>query len=222
MENEFKTVTSKEELESLVANGSLKEVWNNVMVGKKRYIVVKIDGYCHSEGGHWGTYNSYWCYPYNRKPSINNIMPFRGHVCCWGIITKERNRIKSKWYGNSVEQAWLTYITLNGKKLMPIPGRTEYALHKAMTLIVDLQENCPIDFTVANYREVIKGRKVYYRDQLATVVSLNEDLNVTLEACGGELFKPGRWEDEDGECSKLITTNVMDKDIWWYVKESDE
>ena len=143
----------------------------DVVIKDREYKIYDIDGYIHSIGGRWGN-NSYWACPRNEEPSVNNLIPFSGEPCAWGILIEPANYIKhSGLNGTSLERGCSCVITRNGKPFYSVGARDmDYAWAKAYSLLIsDILEG-PINFNCYDYQhKEILGRHIWWKRKPYTI-----------------------------------------------------
>ncbi len=198
---------------------NLKPIDWDVVVNDIPMQVYKLEGYNHSIGGRWGE-NCYWCCPRNEEPTYENLMAFSGHTVRWGIIVDETNGVKHKWGETEVKASCKCFITRNGERFFDVTGNTlDYCLNKARQIIFDL-ECFPVPFTSYNYLKDITNRKIYWKEQPATILRYIKGGHVLIKAESPEGFKPPCYVDKDEifeyEDRYEIIEDIFSSSIWWF------
>lgn len=194
----------------------------DVMINGVPYYVVRIPGYVHSIGGHYGE-NDLWAYPRNQIPTYENLIEF--NCCCpvsWGIRFESNNRNKTKWGETEANTLGHAVITRNGKDFYSISGGIDNAIDKARSAIIEFEEH-PLNLDMIDYDKKMIGRKVWWRSEPAIIESwVYGQACVILKPDGIEGFTVPP-EFRDASLSLLyfneddtIKADILDKRIWWF------
>lgn len=224
---ELKALSKKDDLSKLII---VKVDWD-IVINKIPQQLVKIKGRAHGEGGEYGI-NEYYVYPLNEEMTVDNLTPYwgiKGGVA-WGIYFEYKN---SFIHGNGfhkndqIRENGRCWITRNGEKFCEVPGRKhEYALAKAQTLLIELEE-CSIPIFSRNWEEKIIGRKIWYYNQPAIVERICDGQGAMILIPDGiNKFEPQPWQvDEDEtkeewimECGSCVKVDLLSSSIWWFRK----
>jgi hypothetical protein len=164
--------------------------------------------------------------------SVDNLIPYWGARggAVFGIHFEYNNFIR---HGNGfhkstqIQENGSCWITRNGEKFYEVSGRShEYALAKAQSLIVDLSESFFSVFS-RNWKEEIKGRKVWHHNQPAKVKYICEGQGaMILEPDGIDKFEPQIWqidEDQDrqewmAEYGDSVKVDMLSESVHWFRK----
>jgi hypothetical protein len=205
---------------------SMRKLDWDVEIYDKSYDVYRIEGYIHSIGGHWGE-NDYWCCPSDEKPTVDNLIQFGGHVVQWGIEYIPKNYTKTKWGDTEVRESGRVLIKRNGKPFYNIRSyKPEYGLAKGQAALIEIKEH-PINFHSRNFREEIKGRKIWYENQPAIIERIVEsndygvEIWVVPDKKHIEKFRFPTWEntDEAGwieEYENGCRCDILESNIDWF------
>jgi len=213
-----------------LAKVNMQKLSWDVEVCGKPYEVYRVDEYVHSIGGNFGD-NDYWCCPREKKPTVENLIEFSGHVVQWGIEYIPSNYTKYKWGKSEVKKSGKTIIKRNGKIFYSIGSREhEYGLAKAQVALVQIQEH-PICFHDQDYMKELIGRKIWLNDQPALIERANvceEDgiyIWVVPDKSKIEKFIFPRWENTEeeswiGEYENGTKCDILESNIDWF-REND-
>jgi len=225
MEIELKCLSESDNLSDL----SIKKVdWDVVIDGESQQVVA-IDDRPHGEGSSYGL-NCYYVYPLDEVMSIDNLTPYwgiKGGVS-WGIHFEYNNYYRA---GNGftkqdeIREGGQCWITRNGEKFYEVSGRKhEYALAKAQTLIVEIEES-GWGFFNRNWEKNFIGRKVYYNNQPAKIERICEGQGAMIIVPDGiEAFEPQVWQIDENESKEecmaenglSVKADIFSPHIWWF------
>ena len=192
-----------------------KMPWD-VVVNGIPYQVVRIEGYVHSIGGHWGE-NDFWMYPRNGNPTYETLVQYYCSGCgvCWGIKYEPHNYIRTKWGEIECYTSGGAMITRNGEDFYFCRG----GIDEAKYVIKQLDDH-PLDLNEYGFAEKMIGRKVWWRSEPAVIRSwIKGQACVMLEPDGIEKFTvPAEFADEDPDyyCEGDVKSDIFDKHIWWW------
>ena len=65
----------------------------------------------------------------------------------------------------------------------------DYGLAKAQYILVKLLEECPLWLSERNWKEKAIGRKIWYENQPAKIIRINEENELWIEPDGIPVFK---------------------------------
>lgn len=190
--------------------------WDVVIDGRP-YYVIKIDGYTHSIGGHWGE-NNLWAYPRDEKPSYKNLIQFRATFPVqWGLVVNPKLYTN---YNGIVETNSNIMITRNEKPFCNVPGDVRYAIPKALTMIDEFKEH-PADLNFIEFDKKIIGRKIWWRSQPSIIKRyIDEHACVVISPDACEFEIPKEFIDDifmlEYYSADDIVTSILDKHIWWF------
>lgn len=191
--------------------------WDVELYGKP-YYVIRIPGYVHTIGGHYGN-NDLWAYPRNERPSYKNIVEFNADgPVRWGILYEPASYLKSKYGEDEIRDNGLITITRNSKPFCRFNGDIYYGIDRARTLISEINEH-PLEFNTIDFDKKMIGRKVWWRSQPAIIVGWGDGC-VILQPDGISCFETPKefLKDEfyDPDYSHTIRAEFFDKHIWWF------
>ena len=184
------------------------------------YYVVRLEGFVHTIGGHWGE-NNLWAYPRDEEPCYENLIEFNSNsAVLWGIEYKPTHYIKSKWGEIEVRRGSCLRITRNGKLFDELNcNEIYYGIDKARVRISDYNEH-PLELNTIDFDKKMEGRKIWWRSQPAKIESF-----IWGQACviivpdGIEKFEtPPEFRDDDwmDDENDYIKTHILDEHIWWF------
>ena len=184
------------------------------------YYVVRLKGFVHTIGGHWGE-NNLWAYPRDEEPCYENLIEFNSNsAVLWGIEYKPTHYIKSKWGEIEVRRGSCLRITRNGKLFDELNcNEIYYGIDKARVRISDYNEH-PLELNTIDFDKKMEGRKIWWRSQPAKIESF-----IWGQACviivpdGIEKFEtPPEFRDDDwmDDENDYIKTHILDEHIWWF------
>ena len=185
------------------------------------YYVVRLDGYVHTIGGHWGE-NNLWAYPRDEEPCYENLIEFDSNSpVLWGIEYKPTHYVKCKWGESEVRRGSRLIITRNGKPFDELNcNGIHYGIDKARVRISDYNEH-PLDLNAIDFDKKMERRKIWWRSQPAKIESF-----IWGQACviivpdGIEKFEtPPEFRDDDwmnDDENDYIKTHILNKHIWWF------
>ena len=202
----------------------------DVVIDKRPYYVVQVDGFIHTIGGVFGE-NDLWAYPRNEKPSLHNLIQYNSkHPVTWGLKYKEKNVSRCKWDETCSFTRGCTVIYRNMEKFMTIPGDMDYSIPKAISIIKELPDH-PLELQEIDFDKKCIGRKVWWRSQPAIITAyVKNQGSVILEPDGiNEFDIPAEFKAEIGdedliyeEETEFIKTSILDKNIYWIRWEDEE
>lgn len=216
---EIKTIKKETDFSSLKIS---KMGWDTYCYGKY-YDVYRIDGYNHSIGGKWGE-NCLWACPMDEKPSYDNLIQFSGEPCSWGINIKATSNIKTKWEDTEMRSTFICEIIRNDKVFYSFNANDmDYGLTKARQILFNLNEH-PINFNGRNFEKELIGRKIYWREQPATIVSYSMNGNLIIKPATNNPFKKCCYDDnveedmniDDDEFDGDIAEDLLAPSIYWF------
>ena len=189
----------------------------DLVIKDRKYYVCRLDGYCHTIGGHYDN-NCYWCYPRNEPPTYDNLLEFDGIPVRWGFIVEDNNYTNYKYGEGEVNHNHSIAITRNGENFFSFGSAgIAYGVGKAMQIIESIDEH-PLDLNSIDYDKKMIGRKVWWHNTPAII-----DRWIAGQACvilipdGTEKFPvPAYFIKEGDEEEKEIKTDIFDKHIWWF------
>ena len=193
--------------------------WDLEIQGRP-YYVVRLKGFVHTIGGHWGE-NNLWAYPRDEEPCYENLIQFdTNSPVLWGIEYKPSHYIKCKWGESEIRRGSSLIITRNGKPFDEIRcGGINYGIDKARVRISDYGDH-PLNLDTIDFDKKMKGRKIWWRSQPAKIERF-----VWGQACviivpdGAETFeippefRKDTWANEENE---YIKAHILDEHIWWF------
>lgn len=185
------------------------------------YYVVRLEGFVHTIGGHWGE-NNLWAYPRDEEPCYENLIEFNSNSpVLWGIEYKPTHYIRSKWGETEVRRSGCLIITRNGKPFDKLNcNEICYVIDKARVRISDYNEH-PLELNTIDFDKKMEGRKIWWRSQPAKIESFIWGQGcVIIVPDGIEKFEtPPEFRDDDwmddGE-NYYIKTHILDEHIWWF------
>ena len=187
------------------------------------YYVVRIEGFVHTIGGHYGQ-NCYWAYPRNKKPTYETLIEFScDNPVAWGIRYEPKNYTKCKWDECEARSGGVVYITRNGKVFCDVPGKgINYGIDNARVMISELSEHC-LELNYIDFDKKMIGRKVWWRSEPAVVKHyVHGQACVLLCPDGIDSFSTPAEFVEEGESYYEeidVKTSIFDKHIWWWREE---
>ena len=193
--------------------------WDLEVKGRP-YYVVRLEGYVHTIGGHWGE-NDLWAYPRDEEPCYENLIEFDSDSpVLWGIEYKPHHYIKCKWDECEIRKSNNLIITRNGKPFDEVGcSDMHYGLDKAKVKIAKYGEH-PLDLKAIDFDKKMEGRKIWWRSQPAKIERF-----VWGQACviivpdGAETFeippefRKDTWANEENE---YVKAHILDEHIWWF------
>ena len=197
----------------------------DVVIDKRPYYVVQIDGFVHTIGGVFAE-NDLWAYPRNEKPSLHNLIQYNSkQPVTWGIKYKEKNVSRRKWDETRSFTRGCTVIYRNLEKFMTIDGGMDYSIPKAISIIKELPGH-PLGLQEIDFDKKCIGRKVWWRSQPAIITAyIKNQGSVILEPDGiNEFAIPAEFEGDDmfEEETEFIKTSILDEHIYWFRWENEE
>lgn len=198
---------------------NLKPLDWDVIINNRPYYVVRIEGYVHTIGGHWGE-NNLWAYPRDEKPSYKNLIEFTSDEAVhWGIKYEPEIRIRYKYGASEARNIGGVVITRNGKKFYTVGGGLNYGIDKARVLIEEFKEH-PINTYSIDFDKKIIGRKVWWRSRPGIITSwVDGQACVIIEPDGISCFSvPEEFNNENSfyYVDEPIKADILDKHIWWF------
>lgn len=193
--------------------------WDLEIKGRP-YYVVRLEGFVHTIGGHWGE-NNLWAYPRDEEPCYENLIEFDSNSpVLWGIEYKPTHYIKRKWGESEVRRGSRLIITRNGKPFDEVGcSDIHYGIDKAKVKIAKYGEH-PLDLKAIDFDKKMEGRKIWWRSQPAKIERF-----VWGQACviivpdGAETFeippefRKDTWANEENE---YVKAHILDEHIWWF------
>ena len=193
--------------------------WDLEVKGRP-YYVVRLEGYVHTIGGHWGE-NDFWAYPRDEEPCYENLIEFDSDSpVLWGIEYKPHHDVKCKWDECEIRKSNNLIITRNGKPFDEVGcSDMHYGIDKAKVKIAKYSEH-PLNLTAIDFDKKMEGRKIWWRSQPAKIERF-----VWGQACviivpdGAETFeippefRKDSWADEENE---YVKAHILDEHIWWF------
>ena len=194
--------------------------WDLEIQGRPYYIV-RLKGFVHTIGGHWGE-NNLWAYPRDEEPCYENLIQFdTNSPVLWGIEYKPSHYIKCKWGESEIRRGSSLIITRNGKPFDEIRyGGINYGIDKARVRISDYG-NHPLNLDTIDFDKKMKGRKIWWRSQPAKIERFVWGQGcVIIVPDGIEKFEtPAEFRDDDlmndGE-NDCVKAHILNKHIWWF------
>ena len=194
--------------------------WDLEIKGRP-YYVVRLEGFVHTIGGHWGE-NNLWAYTRDEEPCYENLIEFDSDSpVLWGIEYKPTHYIKNKWGEREVRRGSSLIITRNGKPFDEINSNgIYYGIDKARVRISDYNEH-PLGLNAIDFDKKMEGRKIWWRSQPAKIEYFIWGQGcVIIVPDGIEKFEtPPEFRDDDfmddGE-NYSIKAHILDKHIWWF------
>ena len=194
--------------------------WDLEIKGRP-YYVVRLEGFVHTIGGHWGE-NNLWAYPRDEEPCYENLIEFDSDSpVLWGIEYKPTHYIKNKWGEREVRRGSSLIITRNGKPFDELNcNGIYYGIDKARVRISDYNEH-PLGLNAIDFDKKMEGRKIWWRSQPAKIEYFIWGQGcVIIVPDGIEKFEtPPEFRDDDfmddGE-NYSIKAHILDKHIWWF------
>lgn len=192
--------------------------WDVVVRGVP-YQVVRIDGYVHTIGGHWGE-NNLWCYPLGENPTYDNLAEFTADdPVCWGIKYEPYLYHKHKWDEHEIRRSSGITITRNGDVF-----DNAYSIDEAKVKINEYRGH-PLNLDCMDYDKSCIGRKVWWRSEPAIITHYCKGQACVILAPDGidtftvppEFAKEEPYYYSDGD----VKTHILDKHIWWFRNDSD-
>lgn len=212
---QIKLIDEKTDLSQLIIH---PYDWDLVVKGVP-YQVVRIEGYVHTIGGHWGG-NDFWCYPLKEEMTVHNLAEFSADdPVCWGIRIEPYLYHRHKWDEHEIERSSGITITRNG-----IPFGTAFSYEDAV-IKIDQFRNHALHLDCRGYAENCIGRKVWWRSQPAVVTSfIAGQACVILEPDGIERFRiPPEFENAEDHWlfneERDIKAHILDQHIWWFRRD---
>lgn len=188
----------------------------DVVIHKRPYYVVRIEGFVHTIGGRWGN-NDLWAYPRDEKPSYENLIEFEADTpVCWGIIYQPTLYTKCKWDECFARNGQILQITRNGEVFY---DQIFGGITKAFDLLNRIDEH-PLKLSTIDFDKKAVGRKVWWRSEPAIIASyIHKQACVILKPDGIAQFTvPAEFAKEDPEYyeDRNVKTTIFDEHIWWY------
>ena len=198
---------------------NLKPLNWDIIINNRPYYVVRIEGYVHTIGGHWGE-NNLWAYPRDEKPSYKNLIEFTSdEVVCWGIKYEPEIRTHYKYGESETRKVGGVIITRNGKRFYTVGGGLHYGIDKARVLIEEFKEH-PINTYSIDFDKKVIGRKVWWRSQPGIITSwVDGQACVIIEPDGIPcFFVPEEFNNDNSfyYVDEPIKADILDKHIWWF------
>lgn len=141
----------------------------DVNIKGKDFIVCRIPGYPHGEGGKFGV-NDYYCFPADEKPSYENLMPWwSDEPVRWGIRVDSNNYVHHHWDDSEVDHNYITTITRNDRDFYTIHSRDmSYGIAKAQVFITEVREDV-VEVAKRDFDKDLVGRKIWYNGMPAVI-----------------------------------------------------
>lgn len=193
--------------------------WDLEIKGRP-YHVVRLDGYVHTIGGHWGV-NNLWAYPRDEEPCYENLIEFNSDSpVLWGIEYKPTHYIKHKWGESEMRRGGSLIITRNGKPFDEIRCREMYyGIDEARVRISNYSYH-PLGLNTIDFDKKMEGRKIWWRSQPAKIERFIWDQAcVIIVPDGIEKFETPpefRYDDWMNDENDRIKAHILDKHIWWF------
>ena len=193
--------------------------WDLEIKGRP-YYVVRLEGFVHTIGGHWGE-NDFWAYPRDEEPCYENLIEFDSDSpVLWGIEYKPTHYVKCKWGESEIRRGSCLTITRNGKPFDNLyHNEIYYGIDKARVRISDYNEH-PLNLNTIDFDKKMVGRKIWWRSQPAKIKSfIWGQACVVIVPDGIEKFEtPPEFRNDDwiGEENSYIKTHILDKHICWF------
>ena len=194
--------------------------WDLEIQGRP-YYVVRLKGFVHTIGGHWGE-NNLWAYPRDEEPCYENLIEFDSNSpVLWGIEYKPTHYIKRKWGESEVRRGSRLIITRNGKPFDELNcNGIYYGIDKARVRISDYNEH-PLGLNSIDFDKKMEGRKIWWRSQPAKIERfIWEQACVIIVPDGIEKFEtPPEFRDDDwmdDSENGYIKIHILNKHIWWF------
>ena len=163
--------------------------WDMKLYGRP-YQVIRIAGYTHLIGGHWGE-NQYWCYPLLEEPTFDNLIPYDGKAPCWGITVEEKNIHKYGGFsGEQVRNNIVGCIIRNGEPFYETSANDfPYLLAKLQVTLSEIQEHY-VCFHERDWEKSIIGSRIYFKGEPAKIESyISKQCCVIVKPDGIPFFK---------------------------------
>lgn len=184
------------------------------------YYVIRLEGFVHTIGGHWGE-NDYWAYPRNEEPSYENLLEFNSpSPVLWGIEYKPKHYLRCKWGESEILKGSNLFITRNGRIFDELANNgINYGIDKARIRIEEYNEHA-LGLNTIDFDKNMIGRKIWWRSQPAKIKRF-----IWGQACviivpdGIDKFEtPPEFRDDDWieDGGEDIKTHISDKHIWWF------
>ena len=143
---------------------------------------------------------------------------FDGHRILIDVRIAMENYLKeSELSGDEVRKGGSCTILADGVPVFEFFTRdTQSALLRAHHLIGELSDHSSGWLSSADRAKLV-GRKVFYRNDPASVKSLIEDQGcLILVPDGVERFAPEPWREADGDDDGYVKVEVTSRSIWWW------
>ena len=194
--------------------------WDLEIQGRP-YYVVRLKGFVHTIGGHWGE-NNLWAYPRDEEPCYENLIQFdTNSPVLWGIEYKPSHYIKCKWGESEIRRGSSLIITRNGKPFDEIRcGGINDGIDKARVRISDYGDH-PLNLDTIDFDKKMKGRKIWWRSQPAKIERFVWGQGcVIIVPDGIEKFEtPAEFRDDDlmnDDENDCVKAHILNKHIWWF------
>lgn len=196
--------------------------WDLVVNGKP-YYVCNIPGYAHSISytGGLECRRTLWCYPRDKKPSLDNLIEYTlKEPVSWGIEYSCNHKVKCKWDEVETVSGGHAVITRNGEPFYTVGGDRTYATTKALYLINRINEH-PLGFNDIDFDKKMVGRKIWYRSEPGIITYyVHGQCCVLVVPEGFDRFKtPPEFEHDDWmqyEDREVKLDCLEDGNIWWF------
>ncbi|MMZ42249.1 hypothetical protein D3C73_991330 [compost metagenome] len=192
--------------------------WDAYMGGME-LDVYDIEGHVHTYSS--SNRNSLWCCPRGEKPTYVNLMEYSGRYgASWGIHVDEIHYTKTKYGECEVRKNCRTWITRNGKNFYHVDGNDfDFCITEAKSAIYKFKEH-PISFGNQDYIDQIVGRKIFWKEQPATIIRYSGMDRVTITPENPNGFNPPCYLDKDEimdrEDQFEIVEDILSNSIWWF------
>lgn len=121
--------------------------------------------------------------------------------CSWKVCVEDHQYIKIKWGDRELRKSVTCTIYRNDKVFYQFScGDHDYALAKAKMIMTSAHESMPFSVEDIDFEKDIVGRKIWYREQPAVIVSYYQG-NISIvpdKEVGCEKFEmPNSWKNDD-------------------------
>ena len=178
----------------------------------------RIQGYAHATGGYRGVYDI-WACPRNSKPTVDNLIAWSGsYGVRWGFNINPQNYCKYKWANTSFNTNIRVVITRNDLIFDEFFAYDMlYAISKVTSKVLQYQEFC-VDLNCQDFENEFINRKVFWRDQPATIISyVSEQACVMLKPESKSFTKSAYFDEEDYfDEDQEVKCEILSEHIWWF------
>ena len=173
----------------------------DVEINERPYYVAHIPGYVHTLRG-WGEPIDLWAWPRGETPSYDNLLTYDcREPIMWTFSFTEARRNGWDHEEPCVKCSSATTIFRNDELFYRVPGKMEYSVPKAITIINGIYDH-PLSFQSIDFEKKACGRKIWYYNTPAYIdhyVSRRGEVVICPET--GYKFTPLKsqekwWDDE--------------------------